>query len=170
MRDLVARARVQGARVPIPSGVGAFEFHLGLRTSDLGFRWTDLSGESARFSMSMVVATEDLGERFAHESEREFARFLDFYGVGWTFESTCFALKRDETGRVVESFTPDFFLPEFDLFIELTTMKQSLVTRKNSKIRRMRALYPDVKVKILYARDYKKLLFKFGRLNESRAP
>lgn len=117
----------------------------------------------------MQGKAEAMRDRFAHESEVEFARFLDFYGVEWVFESTCFALEWDDEGRVLESFTPDFYLPEFHLFIELTTMKQSLVTRKNRKIRRMRKLYPDIRVKILYRRDYKKLLFKFGRLNESRA-
>ena len=100
--------------------------------------------------------------QFAHESEGEFSRFLDFYRVEWRYETVCFALERDAQGRVTESFTPDFYLPQFELFVELTTMKQSLVTRKNRKIRRMRQLYPNIKVKILYGRDYQKLLFKFG--------
>ncbi len=101
---------------------------------------------------------------FAHESEAELARFLDFYRVEWRYESVCFALERRSDGRLLESFTPDFYLPEFDLYVELTTMKQSLVTKKNAKIRKMRDLYPEIKVKILYGRDYRKLLFKFGAL------
>lgn len=101
---------------------------------------------------------------FAHESEEEFARFLDFYNIEWRYEPACFPLEWDQEGRVTESFTPDFYLPQFDLYVELTTMKQSLVTRKNRKIRRMRELYPDINVKILYGRDYRKLLFKFGIL------
>ncbi len=101
---------------------------------------------------------------FAHPSEEEFAHFLDFYGIRWEFEPTSFPLRWDHHGRVVERFTPDFFLPEFDLYVELTTMKQRLVTRKNRKIRRMRELYPEVSVKILYHRDYRRLLFKFGVL------
>ena len=102
---------------------------------------------------------------FAHESEEAFARFLDFYGIRWRFEPTCFALRRDESGKVIESFTPDFFLPDLNLYVELTTMKQRLVTRKNRKLRLMRRLYPDIRVKILYGRDYRKLLFKFGILD-----
>ncbi len=101
---------------------------------------------------------------FAHESEEEFARFLDFYQIAWEYEPVCFALTWDEEGNVIESFTPDFYLPEFELYVELTTMKQSLVTRKNRKIRRMREIYPECKIKILYRKDYHKLLFKFGRL------
>lgn len=107
--------------------------------------------------------------RFAHESEIEFARFLDFYNIRWEFECTCFALRRDEAGRVVESFTPDFYLPDLDLYVELTTMKQKLVTRKNRKLRLMKNLYPDIRVKILYGRDYRKLLFKFGVLDSELA-
>jgi hypothetical protein len=103
---------------------------------------------------------------FAHASEEEFARFLDFHGIEWRYEPTCFPIAWDSAGRVTESFTPDFHLPEFDLYVELTTMKQSLVTRKNRKVRRMRELYPDIRVKILYGRDYRRLLFKFGVLDE----
>lgn len=100
--------------------------------------------------------------RFAHESEAEFAQFLDFYNVQWRYEPVCFPIDWDDDGRVCEAFTPDFYLPRFDLFIELTTMKQSLVTRKNRKLRRMRELYPEVRVKVLYRKDFRKLLFKFG--------
>ncbi len=101
---------------------------------------------------------------FAHPSEAEFARFLDFFQIRWQFEPTSFPLRWDAAGRVVERFTPDFYLPDFELYVELTTMKQRLVTRKNRKLRRMRELYPEVSVKILYNRDYRKLLFKFGVL------
>ena len=102
--------------------------------------------------------------RFAHESEEEFAGFLDFYSIEWRYEPVCFPLNWDEQGRVVQSITPDFYLPQFELFVELTTMKQRLVTKKNQKIRRLRELYPDISIKILYGRDYRKLLFKFGIL------
>ena len=104
------------------------------------------------------------GIHFAHESEANFARFLDFYRVEWRYEPVCFPLDRDADGRVIRSFTPDFYLPQFELYVELTTMKQSLVTPKNRKIRQMRQLYPDLKLKVLYGRDYRKLLFKFGTL------
>ncbi len=108
------------------------------------------------------VPVRDLN--FAHESEANFARFLDFYRIEWRYEPVCFPLVRDAEGRVIRSFTPDFYLPQFELYVELTTMKQSLVTPKNRKIRQMRQLYPDLKLKILYGRDYRKLLFKFGVL------
>ena len=100
--------------------------------------------------------------RFAHESEEEFARLLDFYGIRWEYEPRSFPLERDDAGRVLESFSPDFYLPDFDLYIELTTLKQSLVTRKNRKVRRLRELYPDVRLKIFYGRDYRSLLVKYG--------
>jgi len=100
--------------------------------------------------------------RFAHESEEAFARLLDFYGIRWEYEPRSFPLDRDEEGHVTESFSPDFYLPDFDLYIELTTLKQSLVTRKNRKVRRLRELYPDVRLKIFYGRDFRSLLFKYG--------
>jgi hypoxanthine phosphoribosyltransferase len=99
--------------------------------------------------------------RFAHESEEEFARILDFYGVVWQYEPRSFPL-REEEGRLVEAFTPDFYLPELDLYIELTTLKQSLVTEKHRKIRRFRERYPDIEVKLLHRSDYLSLLAKYG--------
>ncbi len=101
-------------------------------------------------------------EGFAHESEEAFARYLDYYGVEWRYEPVCFPLSPVAQGFVPASFTPDFYLPQFELFVELTTMKQSLVTKKNAKIRRFRRLYPEVNFKILYRRDFRKLLLKFG--------
>lgn len=99
--------------------------------------------------------------KFAHASEKEFASLLDFYAIRWEYEPRAFPLERDEQGRVTESFSPDFYLPDLDLYIELTTLKQSLVTRKNRKARRLRELYPDVRLMVLYARDFRKLLAKY---------
>jgi hypothetical protein len=99
---------------------------------------------------------------FAHESERQFARLLDFYGVAWEYEPTEFTLEWDEGGRTVLGFRPDFYLPAYDTFIEITTLNQRLVTKKNRKVRRLRELHPEVEIKILYQRDYLNLLVKFG--------
>lgn len=99
---------------------------------------------------------------FAHESEAELARILDFYHIAWHYEPRTFAIEWDDEGNVANSFTPDFYLPEHNLYIELTTAKQPLVTKKNRKIRRLRELYPEVNVKVLYASDYRKLIEKFA--------
>jgi hypoxanthine phosphoribosyltransferase len=95
--------------------------------------------------------------RFANRIEFECAKILDYYGVRWDYEPHSFVLDRDEEGRVVSAFTPDFYLPEQDLFIEVTVMKQSLVTRKNRKLRELRRLYPQVRVKLFYRRDIERL-------------
>ncbi|HEU4898833.1 MAG TPA: hypothetical protein VFX88_14905 [Actinomycetota bacterium] len=99
---------------------------------------------------------------FAHNSERQFARLLDFYRVEWEYEPTAFPIEWDGAGQPTQHFRPDFFLPGFGLYIEITTLYQRLVTKKNRKIRRLRELYPDVRIKILYQRDYLSLLAKYG--------
>ncbi len=99
---------------------------------------------------------------FAHSSEREFARVLDFYRIKWEYEPRSFPIKWNNEGNVIEKFTPDFYLPELDIYIELTTLKQSLVTKKNRKIRMLKELYPDVNIKVFYGRDYRRLLERFG--------
>ena len=95
--------------------------------------------------------------RFVNRSELECAKILDYYGIPWEYEPTSFVLERDADGRVSRAFTPDFYLPEQDLYIEVTVMKQSLVTRKNRKIREVQELYPDIKVKLFYRRDIERL-------------
>jgi hypoxanthine phosphoribosyltransferase len=100
--------------------------------------------------------------RFANDAELECAKILDYYGIPWDYEPTTFVLERDEQGRVIEAFAPDFYLPEQDLYIEMTVMKQSLVTRKNRKLRKLRQRYPDVRVKLFYRRDIERLARHFG--------
>ena len=111
-------------------------------------------------------AIEDIS--FAHPSEQQCARILDFYGIRWEYEPKSFPIEWNKKGNVVQSFTPDFYLPELNLFIELTTMSQKLVTKKNRKVRRLRELYPDINVKIFYQRDFRSLLMKFGLHKKNR--
>jgi hypothetical protein len=102
------------------------------------------------------------GPGFVHPSEAEFAGVLDFYRIRWHYEPTSFPLAWDAAGHITEAFTPDFYLPDLDLYLELTTLKQSLVTDKNRKIRKFRELYPDVQLKVFYGRDFRSLVQKYG--------
>jgi len=103
--------------------------------------------------------------RFAHASEAELARILDYYEVRWEYEPRAFPIRWNLAGVVIESFAPDFFLPDLDLYVELTTLKQGLVRRKNRKLRRLRELYPMVRVKLFYGKDFRALLLKYGRMD-----
>ena len=100
--------------------------------------------------------------RFASQAELECARLLDYYGVPWMYEPRTFVLEEDDEGRVTEAFAPDFYLPEQELYVEITVMKQSLVTRKNRKLRKLRERYPDVKIKLFYKRDLERLAQHFN--------
>ena len=103
----------------------------------------------------------DVQTRFANEYELECAKLLDYYGIPWMYEPHTFVLEEDEDGRVVEAMAPDFYLPEQDLYVELTVMKQSLVTRKNRKLRKLRERYPEVNVKLFYRRDIERLAQRY---------
>ena len=100
--------------------------------------------------------------RFAHNSERQFAKLLDFYGITWVYEPRQFTLEWNRAGEPTQAFRPDFYLPAYDLYIEITTLNQKLVTRKNRKVRRLRELYPQIQCKIFYQRDYLSLVTKYG--------
>ena len=101
-------------------------------------------------------------KEFGHPSEEVFANLLDFYRIGWDYEPRSFPLQWDKDGKVLEAFTPDFYLPEFDMYVELTTMKQANVTRKNRKIRLLRAIYPHVNIQVFYQKDVQDLVIKYG--------
>ena len=105
--------------------------------------------------------------RFAHASERQFAQLLDFYGIEWEYEPRTFTLEIDDAGNPAGGFTPDFYLPAQDLYIEITTLNQKLVTKKNRKVRRLRERYPEIRCKVFYQRDYLSLVTKYGLEDES---
>jgi hypothetical protein len=92
------------------------------------------------------------------------ARILDFYAVRWEYEPHTFPILWNLDGAVVESFSPDFWLPDLELYLEMTTLRQRLVRKKNRKLRRLRELYPDVRIKLFYARDFRALMLKYGKL------
>jgi hypoxanthine phosphoribosyltransferase len=99
--------------------------------------------------------------RFANDTERDLSRMLDYHGIAWQYEPHTFVLEAGPDGEVRVAFTPDFYLPEQDLYVEITVMKQSLVTRKNRKLRKLRARYPDVRIKLFYRRDLERLAQHF---------
>ena len=99
---------------------------------------------------------------FAHPSEAQFGALLTYYGISWLYEPTTFPLSWDAEGHITQAFAPDFYLPDYDLYIELATRKQAQMTAKNRKIRRLRQLYPDVRIKLVNRRTFADLLLKFG--------
>ena len=116
-----------------------------------------MASETSDFQASSGADTPP----FANQAEVECARILDFYGLEWEYEPRSFVLETDDEGRVIEAFTPDFYLPEQDLYLEVTVMKQSLVTRKNRKIRKLRERYPDIRIKLFTRRDFDRLAQKY---------
>jgi hypoxanthine phosphoribosyltransferase len=145
-------------KIEIPSALFP-ELTRTMETLDRMLTSQHLSGD---FEDSEEEPKEGKKVHFAHPSEEEFAKLLDFYRIQWQYEPRTFAVRWDDEGKVIESFTPDFYLPDHDLFIELTTLKQELVTKKNRKVRHLKELYPEINVKVMYARDYKRLLEKFA--------
>jgi hypothetical protein len=104
---------------------------------------------------------------FSHPSEEAFARILDYYGIEWAYEPRTFPLEWDENKQVVEAFAPDFYLPQQDLYIELTTLRPQLSSHKNRKIRRLKELYPEVNIKLFKRREMHTLMVKYGLDSEA---
>jgi hypothetical protein len=115
----------------------------------------------AKYGISPPRDGRPTARQFTHPSEQIFANLLDFYRMRWEYEPRSFPLQWDKDGKVLEAFTPDFYLPEFDLYVEITTMKQSLVTKKNRKVRLLRAIYPHVNIRVFYEKDFQELVSKY---------
>ncbi|HLH44059.1 MAG TPA: cytidylate kinase family protein [Bryobacteraceae bacterium] len=127
--------------------------------ADLQFR-TRL--ELARHGIKPAGRAQFKPAAFGHPSEEVFANLLDFYGIPWEYEPRSFPLQWDKNGNVTEGFTPDFYLPGLNLYVEITTMKQSLTTPKNRKIKLLRAIYPHINIQVFYQKDFEDLIFKYG--------
>jgi hypoxanthine phosphoribosyltransferase len=121
-------------------------------------------GRPGPLSLDDIAPPERPLPAFAHASEAEMARILDFYRIRWEYEPHTYPILWNLDGAVVESFSPDFWLPDLELYLEMTTLRQKLVRKKNRKLRRILELYPDIRVKLFYARDFRALMLKFGRL------
>ena len=119
----------------------------------------------------MTTSNPPLNHRieFAHPIEEAFARILDFYGIEWQYEPRSFSLEWDLQNNVVEAFTPDFYLPQQDLYVELTALRPKLSTHKNRKLRRLKELYPEVNIKLFKRREIHKLMIKFGLEQEAQS-
>ncbi len=98
---------------------------------------------------------------FQHPSEKEFARLLDFYSIRWEYEPCTFSLEFNADGSVRSAFSPDFYLPDQDLYVELTTQSTRLNNVKNRKVRRLQELHPEINIKLLNRRDLRGLALKY---------
>ena len=107
---------------------------------------------------------------FAHPFERHFAGLLDSYRIRWRYEPTSFLLARRPDGAPASCFTPDFYLPDLHTYVELTSMRQALVTRKHGKLRRFRTAYPGIRVAMLYRRDYHRMLSAWSGMSRPAGP
>jgi cytidylate kinase len=121
----------------------------------------------SRHGIKPLARIDFTSKPFVNASEQIFANLLDFYRIAWEYEPKSFPIQWDKNGHVSEAFTPDFYLPEFDLYVELTTMKQAHVTKKNRKVRLLREIYPHVNIQVFYQKDFENLMFKYGLVRES---
>lgn len=93
---------------------------------------------------------------FAHPVERELARLYDAHGIAWQYEPHTFVLERNADGSARAALTPDFYLPQLDVYVECTVMRQPLTSRKRRKVRKVRESL-GVTVEILCRRDFVRL-------------
>jgi len=108
------------------------------------------------------VQLPDTAVVFKNQSEEEFAKILDMHHIDWEYEPRTFPIKWDTEGNVTQAFSPDFYLPRFNTYIELTTMNQRYVAEKKKKVQLLKKLYPGTNINIVFKNDFHTLAKRFG--------
>lgn len=87
---------------------------------------------------------------FGHPSELALAQLLDFYQIVWEYEPTLFPVAWDNAGNATRYFRPDFYLPNFGVYLELTAATaSSVLNSKNKNMRLLRKHYPGVAIRLI---------------------
>ncbi len=121
----------------------------------------DSSQESKR-----VRHREEFSTIMKDPSEIPFAQVLDMYHIRWIYEPKTFPLEWDEKGNITSAFSPDFYLPDYDLYLELTVMDQRYTGTKKKKARLLNELYPGINIEVIFKRDYDHLLRSLSTAGE----
>lgn len=99
---------------------------------------------------------------YKNPSEEEFAKILNLYELKWEYEPRTFPIKWDAEGNIIQAFSPDFYLPDFDTYIELTIMNQKYTSVKKKKVELLKKLYPGININIVFKEDYHNLIKRFS--------
>lgn len=148
---------INSGKVTEDEGIALIEAFIEARALRKGIEAETTSNDSMNHQKESVV--------FKNSTEEEFAAILDAYGIEWVYEPKTFPIEWDVTGNIKSAFAPDFYLPRFDMYLELTTMDQKYVTKKNKKLRKVKELYPGTNIRIVYKRDFEELVERLRGFN-----
>jgi len=129
--------------------------------SDKGVKemYRRLKKNGSFYSRSNQGKRKDLNDTFFRSSwEANVARYFNFVGIKWEFESKTFWFENIKRGN--RSYTPDFYLPEEDRYVEV---KGWMDKSSKTKLKRMAKYYPNIKIEII-AKDEYKAIAKWKRL------
>lgn len=107
--------------------------------------------------------------RFAHPIERQFAEALAADGIPWLYEPTTFVLEQDANGNATEAITPDFYLPDQDVYVECTVQRIALLRRKRRKIEKLRKRY-GITIALFDSRDFDRFRVRWGLAFSTTTP
>jgi len=86
--------------------------------------------------------------------EANIARLFNYSGIKWTYQQKTFDLGS-------QNYTPDFYLPDGDIYIEV---KNFLWRYSKTRDRKFRKIYPGIKLTLLLKKDYLELEKKYSHL------
>lgn len=89
--------------------------------------------------------------------EANIARLFNYSDIKWKHQPKIFDLK-------TQTYTPDFYLPEYDMYIEV---KNFLWKYSEIRDRKFRKLYPDINLILLLKKNYLELEKEYSHLIEN---
>lgn len=95
---------------------------------------------------------------FRSRMEANYARYLTFMGVKWEYEPKTFWFTGIKRGCM--SYTPDFYLPVEDRFLET---KGWMDKKSKTKMKRMKKYHPNVRVDIVDWKAFKAVEKALGK-------
>ena len=98
---------------------------------------------------------------WGHPSEEKFACILDYKRIKWKYEPHMIVLK-EKNGITVKGFRPDFYLPDKDLYIEISTAKNQ--GKKNRKMTMVADLYPHINIILLTNKRLERIFKRYDFL------
>jgi hypothetical protein len=101
---------------------------------------------------------EDLGHYVRCGWEANVARILKHFSIEYSFEQKSFLLNKPEGGQT--RYTPDFYLPQYDTYIEV---KGRWYSDGKSKFQLCKEQYPNIKIKLVDGKKYKRLEKRYKR-------
>jgi len=92
---------------------------------------------------------------FISTTHQEFASFLSRSAIAWRYKPRTFAIEWDAEGNLLDSITPDFYLPDCRQYLALSTEQENCAASIARRLRLLNRIHPELDVRLIAGSNYK---------------